>query len=92
MKPPRERLALTLEALPNDAPPIIRLRRFLRMALRSYGLRCTRVVALPDDPQVAEKPNFTKLPKGAQMQPQKRVRREPNATQGCQLRQPKKRS
>jgi hypothetical protein len=33
--------ALTLQAVPgSDVPPIIRLRRFLKAALRSYGLRC----------------------------------------------------
>jgi hypothetical protein len=38
------RYALTLQALPDVAgvPPIIRLRRFLKAALRSYGLKCTR--------------------------------------------------
>ena len=46
--------ALTLEALPSwdKAPAINRLRRFLKMALRSYGLKCTEAreitPALPD--------------------------------------------
>lgn len=28
----------------GDVPAVIRLRRFLKLALRSYGLRCTRAV------------------------------------------------
>jgi hypothetical protein len=51
----RERYRLTLEALPDGgAPPIIRLRRFLKAALRSYGLRCTAVVQLHEDSPVSE--------------------------------------
>jgi hypothetical protein len=47
---PRETYRLTLEALPDGgAPPIIRLRRFLKAALRSYGLRCTAAVQLHED-------------------------------------------
>ena len=35
--------ALTLQAVPgSDVPAIIRLRRFLKAALRGYGLRCIR--------------------------------------------------
>jgi hypothetical protein len=36
------RFEITLEALPTDdgAPPVVRLRRFLKAALRSFGLRC----------------------------------------------------
>ena len=29
-------------------PPTIRLRKFLKMALRAYGLRCTKVVGVVD--------------------------------------------
>jgi len=38
-----EQFSLTLEALPSweGAPPIIRLRKFLKAAIRSYGLKCT---------------------------------------------------
>jgi hypothetical protein len=33
--------ALTIKTVPgSDVPPIIRLRHFLKLALRSYGLRC----------------------------------------------------
>jgi hypothetical protein len=49
----RPRFALTLQALPNwgegDVPPIIRLRRFLKAALRSYGLRCTEIRETPPE-------------------------------------------
>lgn len=41
-RPGKPTFALTLEALPSwDGPPaIIRLRKFLKAALRSYGLKC----------------------------------------------------
>ena len=35
---------LTLKALPDEAPPIIRLRRFLKAALRQWRFRCLRAV------------------------------------------------
>jgi len=38
----------------GGASPIIRLRRFLKSALRSYGLRCTAVVQLHQDATAAE--------------------------------------
>jgi hypothetical protein len=46
---PRERYRLDLEALPDDVPPIIRLRRFLKAALRSYRLKCVHAVELHPD-------------------------------------------
>lgn len=47
MTPPREKFRLDLEALPDGgAPAVIRLKRFLKMALRAYGLRCTAAVQL----------------------------------------------
>jgi hypothetical protein len=52
---PRERYQLTLEALPDSAPAVIRLRRFLKAALRAYGLRCTSAVEL--HPESAPKPD-----------------------------------
>ncbi len=39
----RERFLVELEALPHSAPAVNRLRRFLKAALRMYGLRCTDV-------------------------------------------------
>lgn len=40
---PPEQFTLTVEALPSwgGVPATIRLKRFLKAALRSYGLRCT---------------------------------------------------
>jgi hypothetical protein len=40
-----ERFAIVLQATTDrdDVPAIIRLRRFLKMALRSYGLRCVEI-------------------------------------------------
>jgi len=35
---------LTLHAEPDPVPGYCRLRRFLKNALRAYGLRCTRVI------------------------------------------------
>ena len=51
--------ALTLQAVPGwgDVPATIRLKRFLKAALRSYGLRCTECrehappCAMPPDGQ-----------------------------------------
>ena len=43
MKEEKPTFALTLEAVPgSDVPAAIRLKRFLKSALRAYGLRCTR--------------------------------------------------
>lgn len=36
-------VVLVLEALPDDVPGLVRLRRYLKLALRGYGLRCTHV-------------------------------------------------
>ena len=53
MSASRERFTLTVEALPDSAPAVIRLRRWLKMGLRAFGLRCTAAVELLDD---AKKP------------------------------------
>ena len=49
--PPKPAFALTLQAVPGwgDVPAINRLRRFLKAALRSYGLRCVRCE--PSEPE-----------------------------------------
>jgi hypothetical protein len=60
------KFALTLVAVPgSDVPAAIRLKRFLKAALRSYGLRCTEAreihpppaepLAAPGDRPTAEK-------------------------------------
>ena len=55
MPQPRERYRLDLEALPDGgAPAAIRLKRFLKMALRAYGLRCVAAVQLHKDATVTE--------------------------------------
>lgn len=38
-----ERVTITLEASGAGAPLMVRLRRFLKFALRTFGLRCVRV-------------------------------------------------
>jgi hypothetical protein len=43
----RPRYHLTLEALPDRVPANMSLRRFLKTALRGYGLRCTPHEELP---------------------------------------------
>ncbi len=45
-----EQFTLTLRALPawGDVPATIRLKRFLKAALRSYGLKCTECREAPD--------------------------------------------
>jgi hypothetical protein len=43
---------LTLRAQPGAVPPVVRLRRLLKTALRSFGLRCLAVEEVrPDDPE-----------------------------------------
>jgi hypothetical protein len=47
-----ERFLVELLALPDTGasrscvPPVVRLRKFLKAALRAYGLRCTRARSL----------------------------------------------
>ncbi len=53
----------------GDGPPAeIRLRRFLKTALRSYGLRCTAIGIGPDEPDagaVAARPSQDPTPPDA---------------------------
>jgi hypothetical protein len=47
-KPTGPNYRVTLRPLPNrQAPPIIRLRQFLKAALRSYGFQAVAVEELP---------------------------------------------
>jgi hypothetical protein len=39
-----ERFTVDLVALPDEVPAVVRLRAFLKRALRSYRLKCVRVV------------------------------------------------
>ena len=49
-KPTTELYTITLRPLPDPdgVPPLIRLRKFLKMSLRGYGLRCVRCEAVPE--------------------------------------------
>ncbi len=42
-----ERFVVELEALPDSVPSAIRLRHFLKAALRSWGLRCRSITGAP---------------------------------------------
>ncbi len=39
----QDQYVVTLEAQPQAIPGVIRLRRLLKLALRSYGFRCRRI-------------------------------------------------
>ncbi len=39
----RERFTITVESMPSSIPAIARLRRLLKFALRSCGLRCVQI-------------------------------------------------
>jgi hypothetical protein len=43
VKHPREKFVLELEALPGNVPAEIRLRHALKLFLRRFDLKCTRV-------------------------------------------------
>jgi hypothetical protein len=40
---PAPRFLLTVDALPGVVPPIVRLRRALKVLRRAFGLRCVSV-------------------------------------------------
>jgi hypothetical protein len=46
----RERFLVELEALPNSYPAAVRLRRFLKAALRTYRLRAVKVEPAAERP------------------------------------------
>ena len=65
-----ERFALVLQAIPDPggAPAMVRLERFLKVALRAYRLRCVRCEPLPaeqDHDAEAEAMNGSPSPNGA---------------------------
>ncbi len=62
--------ALTLEAVPswNGPPAIIRLRRFLKAALRSYGLKCTECREAPGKPVAPSPPEARSGPERPDVQ------------------------
>jgi len=58
----KERFIITVEAEGRDGPPvIIRLRKFLKCALRSFGIRCVNIrpETPPDPPELAIAPTDT---------------------------------
>jgi hypothetical protein len=59
-KPAREKFELTIvdAAPPGDAEAILRLRALLKRMLRSWGFRCTRVVAAKAPTEQAPPPNI----------------------------------
>ena len=48
-RPPSQRFRIDLEALADDAPPVVRLRAALKLFLRRFRLRCERVEELVED-------------------------------------------
>ncbi len=55
-RPTRPRYAIELQDIGGDTPVAIRLRHFLRRALRDWGLKCTRAVEITDEQTSDEKP------------------------------------
>jgi hypothetical protein len=53
-KPPPLEYIVRLRALPSGVPPETRLKRFLKAALRCYGLRCTEVAEAKPEGQAKE--------------------------------------
>jgi hypothetical protein len=52
----RTNYVLIIRPEPDDVPAEIRLRRFLKMALRSHGLRCIDVREAPMTGSAADRP------------------------------------
>ncbi len=57
-RPPREKFALVIQDAggAEDAPTIVRLRRFLKHAKRAYGLACVRIVEVQTEKQATQSP------------------------------------
>jgi hypothetical protein len=52
----RPTFRVTLSALPAwSVPAVLRLRRFLKAALRAYGLRCIEVIEMTAAPPAGER-------------------------------------
>lgn len=47
MTAPRERFRLLIEVRGDDVPAVITLRRFLKLALRAFGIKCVSIEAAP---------------------------------------------
>jgi hypothetical protein len=48
-RPPQPEFLLRLRALPNGVPVVLRLRKFLKLALRAFFLKCVSAEELPPD-------------------------------------------
>jgi hypothetical protein len=48
-----KRFLVSLRALPGAVPETIRLRRFLKCALRAFGLKAESIVEVEHEPQAA---------------------------------------
>lgn len=44
---PRERYRIEVEALPSGVPATVRMKRWLKIALRAFGLKCLRCEEIP---------------------------------------------
>lgn len=55
------RYILELEALESPIPPVNRLRRLLKYALRTLGLRCRAAREIQEDPNVLDLPSLARL-------------------------------
>ena len=47
----RPRYVITLEPLPDAVPAMVRLRKYLKLALRSFRLKCIEAVEQKPDPK-----------------------------------------
>jgi hypothetical protein len=47
-KPGPQAVRLTVRPLPDDAPAAVRLRRWLKLGLRTFGLKCLSVEEVPN--------------------------------------------
>ena len=48
-KPSGQAFRLVLRSVPSPIPAVVRLRRFLKSALRAYGLRAVKVEAIEEN-------------------------------------------
>ena len=44
---PRERFRLLVEIIPDDVPASVMLKKFLKRALRAFGVKCISAEAVP---------------------------------------------
>jgi hypothetical protein len=61
---PRERFTVVVEALPNQTPSRIRIIRFLKRALRSFGIKCISIAPAASQGTTAAAEANSALPDG----------------------------